>query len=159
MASWEVRRIVAGAEPARTSMKGAIRNERRYHNHSISPAGFRLGPADRDRSRSLDALLPVLYLRGISTGDFQEALSALLGPEAANLSSGAITRLPAASDVMRAATSTVPHDLPVGLLLNRLAAQGTEVVPVTREGRRAGLLTRSDVIGLLLRGADDQRAA
>ncbi len=31
------------------------------------------------RSRSLDALLPVLYLRGISTGDFREALSALLG--------------------------------------------------------------------------------
>ena len=30
------------------------------------------------RSRSLDALLPVLYLRGVSTGDFQEALSALL---------------------------------------------------------------------------------
>lgn len=47
------------------------------------------------RSRSLDALLPVLYLRGISTGDFQEALSALLGPEAANLSPGAITRLTA----------------------------------------------------------------
>ena len=33
------------------------------------------------RSRSLDALLPVLYLRGISTGDFQEALSAILGAE------------------------------------------------------------------------------
>lgn len=47
------------------------------------------------RSRSLDALLPVLYLRGISTGDFQEALSALPGPEAANLSPGAITRLTA----------------------------------------------------------------
>ncbi len=31
------------------------------------------------RSKSLDALLPVLYLRGVSTGDFQEALSALLG--------------------------------------------------------------------------------
>src|SRR5262249_1091295 len=31
------------------------------------------------RTRSLDALLPVLYLRGISTGDFQEALTALLG--------------------------------------------------------------------------------
>ena len=31
------------------------------------------------RTRSLDALLPTLYLRGISTGDFQEALSALLG--------------------------------------------------------------------------------
>ncbi|WP_442952611.1 transposase, partial [Paracoccus benzoatiresistens] len=34
------------------------------------------------RSRSLDALLPVLYLRGVSTGDFQEALMALLGPDA-----------------------------------------------------------------------------
>ena len=29
------------------------------------------------RTKSLDALLPVLYLRGISTGDFQEALAAL----------------------------------------------------------------------------------
>jgi transposase-like protein len=52
-------------------------------------------PKRARRSRSLDALLPVLYLRGISTGDFQEALSALLSPEAANLSPGAITRLTA----------------------------------------------------------------
>jgi putative transposase len=48
------------------------------------------------RSKSLDALLPVLYLRGISTGDFQEALSALLGSEAPNLSPGVISRLTAA---------------------------------------------------------------
>ncbi len=47
------------------------------------------------RSASLDALLPVLYLRGISTGDFQEALSALLGREAPNLSPQAIARLKA----------------------------------------------------------------
>ena len=45
------------------------------------------------RTRSLDALLPILYLRGISTGDFQEALSALLGKEAPNLSPAVITRL------------------------------------------------------------------
>ena len=45
------------------------------------------------RSKSLDALLPVLYLRGVSTGDFQEALAALLGPDAANLSPGVIARL------------------------------------------------------------------
>src|SRR5215208_4213808 len=38
------------------------------------------------RTRSLDALLPVLYLRGVSTGDFQEALAALLGKDAPNLS-------------------------------------------------------------------------
>jgi transposase-like protein len=45
------------------------------------------------RTRSLDALLPILYLRGISTGDFQEALSALLGKEAPNLSPAVIARL------------------------------------------------------------------
>ena len=47
------------------------------------------------RSRSLDALLPILYLRGVSTGDFQEALTALLGKDAPNLSPGVITRLTA----------------------------------------------------------------
>jgi transposase-like protein len=45
------------------------------------------------RTRSLDALLPVLYLRGLSMGDFQEALAALLGKEAPNLSPSAIARL------------------------------------------------------------------
>src|SRR6266496_6167514 len=47
------------------------------------------------RRQSLDALLPILYLRGISTGDFQEALSALLGKDAPNLSPAVITRLTA----------------------------------------------------------------
>jgi putative transposase len=42
------------------------------------------------RSPSLEALLPVLYLRGVSAGDFQEALSALLGPDAPNLSPSVI---------------------------------------------------------------------
>ena len=45
------------------------------------------------RSKSLDALLPVLYLRGLSMGDFQEALAALLGPDAPNLSPSVISRL------------------------------------------------------------------
>jgi putative transposase len=45
------------------------------------------------RTRSLDALLPVLYLRGISTGDFQEALAALLGKDAPNLSPSVVARL------------------------------------------------------------------
>jgi putative transposase len=47
------------------------------------------------RTKSLDALLPVLYLRGVSTGDFQEALAALLGKDAPNLSAAVITRLTA----------------------------------------------------------------
>jgi transposase-like protein len=45
------------------------------------------------RTRSLDALLPVLYLRGVSMGDFQEALGALLGRDAPNLSPSVIARL------------------------------------------------------------------
>src|SRR5712672_256811 len=47
------------------------------------------------RTKSLDTLLPVLYLRGISTGDFQEALTALLGQNAPNLSPAVISRLTA----------------------------------------------------------------
>ncbi|MDQ2803513.1 MAG: IS256 family transposase [Pseudomonadota bacterium] len=47
------------------------------------------------RTKSLDALLPILYLRGVSTGDFQEALCALLGKDAPNLSPAVITRLTA----------------------------------------------------------------
>jgi putative transposase len=45
------------------------------------------------RPRSLDAVLPILYLRGLSMGDFQEALAALLGKGAPNLSPSVIARL------------------------------------------------------------------
>jgi transposase-like protein len=47
------------------------------------------------RTKSPDALLPVLYLRGVSTGDFQEALAALLGKDAPNLSPAVILLLTA----------------------------------------------------------------
>ena len=47
------------------------------------------------RSRSVEEVLPWLYLKGISTGDFGEALSALFGPKAKGLSSGTISRLKA----------------------------------------------------------------
>ncbi len=50
-------------------------------------------PKHARRTKSLDAVLPVLYLKGISSGSFQDALSALLGPEAPNLSSDTILRL------------------------------------------------------------------
>jgi putative transposase len=45
------------------------------------------------RSKSVDELIPWLYLKGISTGDFSEALSALLGKDAPNLSPNVIVRL------------------------------------------------------------------
>jgi transposase-like protein len=45
------------------------------------------------RSRNVSEILPALYLRGLSTGDFRGALETLLGPDAAGLSSSSITRL------------------------------------------------------------------
>jgi putative transposase len=45
------------------------------------------------RSKSIETLLPILYLKGISTGDFSEALAALLGKDAVGLSASAIGRL------------------------------------------------------------------
>ena len=45
------------------------------------------------RTKSLDELIPWLYLRGISTGDFTEALEALLGPQAKGLSATNIVRM------------------------------------------------------------------
>lgn len=47
------------------------------------------------RSRSVDELLPWLYLKGISTGDFSQALAALLGPDAPGLAASTISRLKA----------------------------------------------------------------
>ena len=66
--------------------RGEVAGERITFSSAILPKWAR-------RTKSLEALLPVLYLRGISTGDFQEALSALLGSEAPNLSPSVIGRL------------------------------------------------------------------
>jgi putative transposase len=45
------------------------------------------------RSKSLETLLPWLYLKGISTGDFSEALASLLREDAKGISAGTISRL------------------------------------------------------------------
>ena len=45
------------------------------------------------KTKSLEELIPWLYLKGVSTGDFSEALAALVGPSAAGLSATTITRL------------------------------------------------------------------
>jgi len=45
------------------------------------------------RTRSIDNLIPWLYLKGVSTGDFSDALEALLGPDASGLSATNIVRL------------------------------------------------------------------
>ena len=52
--------------------RGSVGGERIRFTSAILPRFAR-------RTRSLDAVLPTLYLRGVSSGDFQEALEALLG--------------------------------------------------------------------------------
>ena len=47
------------------------------------------------KAKSIEELLPWLYLKGVSTGDFTEALEALLGPNAKGLSAKTVTRLKA----------------------------------------------------------------
>jgi putative transposase len=60
--------------------------ERRRFTSRILPPYMR-------RSPKVAEVLPVLYLRGLSTGDFREALAALLGADAAGLSATNIARL------------------------------------------------------------------
>jgi putative transposase len=50
-------------------------------------------PAYLRRTRSMEELLPWLYLKGLSTGDFGVALTALLGPQAPGLSAATVCRL------------------------------------------------------------------
>lgn len=71
----------------------------RVHDRRLDENGERLRfsstilPPYLRRTKSLDELIPWLYLRGISTGDFSEALQALLGPQAKGLSATNIVRL------------------------------------------------------------------
>ena len=44
------------------------------------------------RSKSLEVVIPILYLKGISTGDFEDALVALLGKDAGGLSATTVGR-------------------------------------------------------------------
>ena len=71
----------------------------RVNDKRVGPDGRRIRfsssilPPYLRRTKSLDDLIPWLYLKGISTGDFPEALGALLGPDAPGLSATNICRL------------------------------------------------------------------
>jgi transposase-like protein len=56
----------------------------------LSPA---ILPPYARRSKSLEVLIPILYFKGVSTGDFEEALIALLGKNAGGLSAATVGRL------------------------------------------------------------------
>jgi len=81
------RDIISGAGPLR------IKQPRVRDRKSGTRFSSRILPPFLRRVPSVDALIPVLYLKGISTGDFSEALEAILGPNAAGLSATNIVRL------------------------------------------------------------------
>jgi putative transposase len=98
-----LRRVVRhGHLPEREVMTGigpvGVRQPRVRDRGAADDAGrIRFTPAILPpyarRSRSLEVLIPILYLKGISTGDFEEALAALVGKDAPGLSVSTIARL------------------------------------------------------------------
>ncbi len=72
-----------------------INDKRLDHNGQRRRFSSQILPPYLRRTRSIDELIPWLYLKGISTGDFSEALAALLGPQASGLSATNIVRLKA----------------------------------------------------------------
>jgi len=81
------REILTGIGPLAVKQpRVADRREGERFSSQILPPYMRRVP-------SVDALIPALYLKGISTGDFTEALEAILGENAAGLSATNIVRL------------------------------------------------------------------
>lgn len=96
------RRLVVrnGHQPARTIQTGVgdvevvrprIHDRRTGDDREVFHS--KILPPYLRRTRSIEELIPWLYLKGISTGGFSEALQALLGENAAGLSATTVTRL------------------------------------------------------------------
>ena len=85
------RRVTTGVGPIpvaapRVNDRRVVDGQRQQFTSAILPPYVR-------RSPRVESVLPLLYLHGLSSGDFREALPALLGPEAAGLSPSTILRL------------------------------------------------------------------
>jgi putative transposase len=94
----ERRRVVRnGYKPERTIQTGigavAVKAPRVRDREGEIKFRSSILPAYLRRTRSIEELLPWLYLKGLSTGDFSEALAALLGKDAPGLSAATISRL------------------------------------------------------------------
>ena len=97
------RRLVVrnGSLPARELLTGAGRlevSQPRVRDNSSEKEGrvtfsASVLPPYLRRSKTIDDLIPWLYLKGISTGDFQEALQSLLGVDAKGIGPNVVVRL------------------------------------------------------------------
>lgn len=101
MADGRRRLVRHGHSPEREIMTGigpvAVRAPRVRDREGRDEARIRFSsailPPYARRSKSLEVLIPVLYLKGVSTGDFEAALAALLGPDAGGVSASTVARL------------------------------------------------------------------
>ena len=93
------RMVRNGHLPERTIQTGlgqvAVKAPRVHDRSGQVRFSSSLVPRYLRRTRSIEELLPWLYLKGISSGEFSEALAALLGADAPGLSAGTISRLKA----------------------------------------------------------------
>ena len=84
------RTILSGVGPLEVEQPRVLdrrpKDESEFFSSKILPPYLR-------KTKSLEELIPWLYLKGVSTGDFSEALAALVGASAAGLSATTITRL------------------------------------------------------------------
>jgi putative transposase len=82
------RNLVTGVGPLKVRQPRVRHRDGQHFSSAILPKYMRRVP-------SIDALIPALYLKGVSTGDFTDALAAILGEKASGLSATNIVRLKA----------------------------------------------------------------
>jgi transposase-like protein len=86
------RTITTGVGPIEVAQPRVL--DRRTPSEA-EPFSSKILPPYLRKTKSLEALIPWLYLKGVSTGDFNEALTALVGPNCPGLSASTVTRLKA----------------------------------------------------------------
>ncbi len=85
------RDIITGAGKVR--IRSPRVDDRVLERHGEKRFSSAIVPRYLRRTRNIDELIPVLYLKGISTGDFSEALESILGKEVVGLSAQNVVRL------------------------------------------------------------------
>ena len=86
------REITTGVGPVQVKQP-RVRDRRAADE--AEPFSSKILPPYLRKTKSIEELIPWLYLKGVSTGDFSEALKALVGPNAPGLSATTVTRLKA----------------------------------------------------------------
>ena len=84
-----------GDRRTETGNAGVVRRSRRSERRTGDPVTFRsaLVPPYIRKTKSLEAAVPWLYLKGVSSGEMGDALKVLVGPQAQGLSASTVSRL------------------------------------------------------------------